>query len=269
MNPQTFGEELRKKRESKKISLEEISSSTRINISFLQSLEAGRFDVLPPAYIRAFLKAYAAQVGIDVQVVLENYNAISATGKKAIEPEKPSISSSEEVVREFTDRFKRIFSANNEFVRQNVIFGVLVLLSVILLLYVAIDGETSSAPDPSEEMAFDRVIQESEAITRKNQVQKGIPQPVGVSSRDSLTLQMETTDSVWISLTLDGKKTEEFLFPPQRKWTWKAEREFLITMGNAGGATFRLNAREIGMLGKRGTVVRNVVINEERLNKKE
>lgn len=268
MNPQTFGEELRKNREGKKISLEEISSSTRINIRFLQSLEAGRFDVLPSTYIRAFLKAYAAQVGIDVHDVLEKYDAVLETGKKAAEPERPLISS-EKVVPEFKDRFKRILSANNEFVRQNIIFGVLVLLSVILIVYLAVDGDTNSSSAPSEEIAFDRVIQESEAITRKNQIQKGIPQPVGVSSRDSLTLQMETTDSVWISLTLDGKKTEEFLFPPQRKWTWKAEREFLITMGNAGGATFRLNAQEIGMLGKRGTVIRNVVINEERLKKKE
>ena len=36
-------------------------------------------------------------------------------------------------------------------------------------------------------------------------------------------------------------------------------------MGNAGGATFQLNGKDIGPLGKRGAVVRNAVITEANL----
>jgi hypothetical protein len=46
---------------------------------------------------------------------------------------------------------------------------------------------------------------------------------------------------------------------------FSARDKFSITMGNAGGATFKLNGKELGALGKRGAVVRNVLINEARL----
>lgn len=46
-----------------------------------------------------------------------------------------------------------------------------------------------------------------------------------------------------------------------------AKERFVITMGNAGGATFQLNGKDIGALGKRGAVVRNAVISETSLKK--
>jgi hypothetical protein len=55
------------------------------------------------------------------------------------------------------------------------------------------------------------------------------------------------------------------LFPPNRKRSFMAKDQFSITMGNAGGATFKLNGKELGSLGKRGLVVRNVLINQARL----
>jgi hypothetical protein len=36
-------------------------------------------------------------------------------------------------------------------------------------------------------------------------------------------------------------------------------------MGNAGNATFQLNGKDIGSLGRRGAVVRNAVISEANL----
>ena len=46
---------------------------------------------------------------------------------------------------------------------------------------------------------------------------------------------------------------------------WAAKERFVVTMGNAGGATFQLNGKDIGALGKRGAVVRNAVISEANL----
>jgi hypothetical protein len=76
---------------------------------------------------------------------------------------------------------------------------------------------------------------------------------------------MTTIDSVWISILIDGKKVEEYLFGPKRKRMWVAKERFSVTMGNAGGATFKLNGKEIGSLGRRGAVVRNTVITETNL----
>jgi cytoskeletal protein RodZ len=54
MTQEAFGAELRKERESRQITLQDIFAATRINIRFLEAIEDGRFDVLPAAYIRAF-----------------------------------------------------------------------------------------------------------------------------------------------------------------------------------------------------------------------
>lgn len=82
------------------------------------------------------------------------------------------------------------------------------------------------------------------------------------SEIDTLVLEMTTTDDIWFSIIIDGKERQEFLFPPLRQRVFTAQKEFSITMSNAGGATFKLNGRDIGMLGKRGAVIRNVLINK-------
>ena len=93
-----------------------------------------------------------------------------------------------------------------------------------------------------------------------------IPHHVVITpQKDSLQLEITTLDSVWISLLIDGKKGEEYLFSANRKRMWSAKERFIVTMGNAGGATFQLNGKDIGPLGKRGAVVRNAVITEANL----
>jgi hypothetical protein len=79
---------------------------------------------------------------------------------------------------------------------------------------------------------------------------------------DSLRLEITTTDSVWLAITIDNTRKGEYLFPPQRRRTWVGKEQFLISLGNAGAATFKLNSVELGVLGKRGAVARNVLITQ-------
>ena len=68
-----FYEILKDKRKTKKISLKEISEYTKINLAFLESLENGDFEVLPPVYTRLFLGSYCNYVGIDSKKILDEY----------------------------------------------------------------------------------------------------------------------------------------------------------------------------------------------------
>jgi transcriptional regulator with XRE-family HTH domain len=57
---------LRAAREARGLSLSEIAASTRISPTILQRLERGDFDGVPAGlYVRSYLKAYAAAVGLD------------------------------------------------------------------------------------------------------------------------------------------------------------------------------------------------------------
>ena len=69
------GRLLRDQREARGLGLPDIEKNLHIRLSHLEAIEAGRFGELPgAAYIPAFLRAYAAYVGLDPEKVLTAYH---------------------------------------------------------------------------------------------------------------------------------------------------------------------------------------------------
>src|SRR3954471_24797323 len=72
----TVGTFLRQLRESKSLSVEEISRATRVPASSVERIEADQFDELPgEVFVRGFLKSYARAVGLAPEEVLARYTA--------------------------------------------------------------------------------------------------------------------------------------------------------------------------------------------------
>jgi len=70
------GQMLREARESLGLDLAQVAEDTRIRVPFLEAIEDGRFQDLPgSAYAPAFLRGYAACVGLAVDRVLEVYRS--------------------------------------------------------------------------------------------------------------------------------------------------------------------------------------------------
>lgn len=70
----SFGEELRRERELRDISLREISEATKISIRFLEGLEQNNFDLLPGGvFNRGFVRAYARFIGVDAEEMVNAY----------------------------------------------------------------------------------------------------------------------------------------------------------------------------------------------------
>ena len=70
------GARLRDERERRGIGIDEIEAETRIRAKFLLAIEEERFDALPgPAYVRAFVRDYAEQLGLDPQELVAELNA--------------------------------------------------------------------------------------------------------------------------------------------------------------------------------------------------
>jgi len=66
-----FGEYLRREREMRGVSLEEISTATKISIRFLQAIENGELSKLPGGiFTRSFVRTYARYLGLDEERVL-------------------------------------------------------------------------------------------------------------------------------------------------------------------------------------------------------
>ena len=70
------GARLRDERERRGIGIDEIEAETRIRAKFLLAIEEERFDTLPgAAYVRAFVRDYAEQLGLDPQTFVNELNA--------------------------------------------------------------------------------------------------------------------------------------------------------------------------------------------------
>ena len=74
-----FYKELKDLRESRGISLEEISERTKINISYLNAIESGSFSEIETPYLRLFIRANAEEIGRDSQRYLEQKESFHAT----------------------------------------------------------------------------------------------------------------------------------------------------------------------------------------------
>ncbi len=75
---ETLGQYLKRERESRTVSLEELSKGTRISRPFLEALEEDDFSSFPQrVFIPGFLKGYARYVGLDIKEVLARYQVQS------------------------------------------------------------------------------------------------------------------------------------------------------------------------------------------------
>ena len=69
-----FGENLRREREMRGVSLEEISIATKISVRLLQAIESEDFAKLPGGiFTRSFIRSYSKYLGLDEESVLGEY----------------------------------------------------------------------------------------------------------------------------------------------------------------------------------------------------
>ncbi len=71
----TFGERLKRERELREVSLEEITSATRIGPRFLEALENEEWEKLPGGvFNRGFVRSVARYLGLDEEAFLAEYD---------------------------------------------------------------------------------------------------------------------------------------------------------------------------------------------------
>src|SRR5438067_4704786 len=81
----SFGEELRREREIRAISLKEIADATKISKRFLDAIERNDHKTLPaPVFTRGFVREYARYLGLNAEEMVNRYN-YAAAGDDRIE----------------------------------------------------------------------------------------------------------------------------------------------------------------------------------------
>jgi cytoskeletal protein RodZ len=248
---ESFSSELKKAREAKHLTLSDVSDATAINVRFLEALEQGNTSILPAPYIRAFIKEYAAAVGLDPGEVLRHF-----------EQDAVSASTAQAAPEELTEETQGPIPLPESPVESNSKpFSVRVARYAILAIALAAVGvgiwNLWRPPSKVAEIPLSGAI--NQELPVKSEPRKLI--------QDSLTLSGTTNDSVWILVQIDNLPSREYLMRAGQKFTWRAQERYIVTLGNAGGVDFRLNDKHLGTLGKRGAVVRNLELSRRLLSR--
>ena len=95
-----IGEQLRKAREAKGLSISDIEKATKIQSRYLEAIENNDFDKLPgDFYVRAFIRQYAQIVGLDGKELLSQYQG-EVANEVTSEVSQPAASSPAQKVHE-------------------------------------------------------------------------------------------------------------------------------------------------------------------------
>src|SRR5215212_413986 len=71
---QAIGERLREARMRQKVDIADVEAATKIRAKYLRALENEEFGLLPgPTFAKTFLRTYAEYLGLDAQLLVEEY----------------------------------------------------------------------------------------------------------------------------------------------------------------------------------------------------
>ena len=132
----SFGEKLKLEREKRKITLEEISASTKIGTRMLQALEGDKFGQLPGGiFNKGFVRAYARVVGLDEDQAVADYLLASGEASPAGPETVAQENARESTARETEQRINRL-EAISESPSRPLPWGIfaVILLAVALAL---------------------------------------------------------------------------------------------------------------------------------------
>lgn len=86
----TLGEKLKKLRGERRISLNEVSRATKIQVKYLEYLEEGAYDKLPvDVYVKGFLRNYSEFLGINEEILIKLYKQERGIQKNLEKEKKP------------------------------------------------------------------------------------------------------------------------------------------------------------------------------------
>ncbi|MBD3413886.1 MAG: DUF4115 domain-containing protein [Candidatus Aminicenantes bacterium] len=242
----SVGQELKKERELRGISLKEIADNTKVSIRYLRALEEDKFDILPGKFfIKSIIKTYSDYIGLDQEAILDQFHHTIQMIKQ--ESSEPEVKEEDEVTpTEIPRRFKILLRIAG--------YLIIAILSVVIVLLL-IRSHRSATVDES--------TISSELPLSKKQLS---PELNALIPYRKMRLKITFRQETWIEIFCDQELHFSGLKQPGESLSATAENEFLIHVGNAGGLSFSINGREGKSLGKSGDVLRNLKITSDNYN---
>jgi cytoskeleton protein RodZ len=240
----SLGQELKRAREERGITIQDISNATHVGMRFLHAIENDTFDVLPGGvFNRAFVRKFAKQVGYDEEQAVRIYEEqLSAMGG---EPQRIYYTGLEDLEAKPT--------AGN---------GLLISLVAVILLgagaYAAYQYFKISDPTP-----------DTKAINAvSTPVPTATPAPEPTAEPPGLRLQLAANDAqCWVDVTVDESAPDMALINPGDVREYIANQKLKFTLGYVPALKISLNGRQVKVdkivTSGKSTVARNVVVTKD------
>jgi cytoskeletal protein RodZ len=267
MNIETAGPRLKKIRQEKGLSLEDMQKKTKIHPNILRSIEGDSITDLSPIYLKGFIKIYCNSLGLDPKDYLGQVSS----------PSKPVLNAA--VGRDIGERVEKKSALATDFsvkLRQmrptpgvkRIILSIIIAVIFIFLASKLVKSvsawhKNSLATRPKQkktrELLPKEAINKSSAknISKQVKAQKDIQQ--------GFMLAVFARDKSWISAKVDGKVVFHGLLARGRTETWQAKEKIELSLGDAGAVELQVNNQRFTKLGRRGQSLKNIVINKDGL----
>lgn len=257
----SFGEELRREREIRAISLKEIADATKISKRFLEAIENNDHKTLPaPVFTRGFVREYARYLGLNAEEMVNRYN-YAAAGDDRIEKSahldrltpKPSDAPA-------APPKKRGIPSPLARVDRNIYIFIFVTVALGAVIWWAVARKRESRSDDTRAVAV--------PVARMTKPKAAQPsENSGAATQDAiLHLTVDMNDNSWIQLEADGVSVFNDEMRRGEHRVFDAKNEFRFkTIGNAAGPRLSLNGVQIPPLGRDGKVLHDRVFNRKTL----
>ena len=276
-----LAEELRQARAACNLSLQQLSTATRIDIKFLEAMESGDFSYLPELYVKAFTKQYAKAVNLDENIIIKKYEAFKRglpfedeipkeepakqeskrpfelAKEEKIQPEKKQEKKQEKkplpspylynAVKSPITNPSDLPNGRRRIVLSSIFAAIIAVFAVFYFFFLRQSNEIIVPEKPIEEVIKEnnqRYVANEKTDTLANK-------PI---ASDSLNLTIISNDTSWIKIIVDDKKVDDFILFPHSQKDVVAGNNFKITFGNAGGIELSLNNKSLNFEGKKGQV---------------
>jgi len=289
----SFGDRLKKEREQRSVSLDDIALSTKIGTRMLRALEEEKFDQLPGGiFNKGFVRAYARHLGLDEQQAISDYmEALGENQQRSMLPDATAVPKQQPVAERPS---QAIVETREPEPAAEIPWGLLALGLLLAALafatwsyYHRTRGDDRSAATPAPEMQATPAASSSNAgaprqipttptdvnhapTTPIPSTEKtgSEPAPMAQAALHGAASSVEVapgaftvllkgnddSDECWVSISADGQPPVEVTLSAPQEKSIQANREVIVKAGNAGALDVFFNGQKLPRLGEYGTV---------------
>ena len=251
-------EELKKIRLEKKITLKQISQSTRIHLKYLESLEKGNLLEIPEIYDKLFFKSYMKFL----EVLEEEYYNQFLDYRKTIRDDRTAI----------LDMTQTESAIENEFNYKNILYFVPIVIAVLIIWFLV--SNTLLVDDEEVEAIQEVSVQEvakkmqSKIDSVKIAESKIAEDSVKTKKSTAMDLNISALERTWFRIIVDEKDTSEYLLQKGQKVTFTSTRSFDFLIGKANGLKMTLIDSTYGPFGNENQIVKYMRIDSTGISAK-